>query len=381
MSTFKVPLTTIKEVLSHPNADRLSIAKIYDWHVVIQKDKYKVGDAVIYVPVDSILSQELEAKIFPPDSKIKLNKRRIRSIKIRGYVSQGMIINPNEVAGLFEVDWRKLLTYEDDVSQELGITKYEPEVKDIPKQMQAKAKKKGNSFFKKYSDIENFKYYDRIFQDDEQVYISEKLHGTSFRAGWFPMEVNTLWKKFLKLINKLPAWEFCYGSRNAQIQDQLLGHPGFKSEAQGVNFGDVYTKMVNQYNLKDIIPEGYAVYGEIVGEGIQKNYTYGCKNGEHKLYIYDIMFEGKWLDYPAFKRNLDRIGLTPVPKLYLGPYKRETLDKLRDGDSTIADQKIREGVVVKPVVETVAGCGRKILKYISEAYYMKQAETDGSEFH
>lgn len=45
--------------------------------------------------------------------------------------------------------------------------------------------------------------------------------------------------------------------------------------------------------LKDFIPKGYTLYGEIVGytetgTSIQKGYDYGCSHGEHKLYIYRI---------------------------------------------------------------------------------------------
>jgi tRNA-binding EMAP/Myf-like protein len=97
MSTHKVEVVQIDEVLKHPNADRLELAKIMGWQVVIGKGNFKVGDLAAYIPVDSILSESLEARLFPPDSKIKLNKHRVRSIKIRGQMSQGMIIPLKDV--------------------------------------------------------------------------------------------------------------------------------------------------------------------------------------------------------------------------------------------------------------------------------------------
>lgn len=384
MSTFKVEVVEIKEVLPHGNADRLEIAKVYDWSIIVQKGRYKSGNKAIYCPVDSILPYELENKIFPPESKIKLTKSRIRSIKIRGIVSQGMLIDLSEIDfGEYEV------AVGEDVTTLIGITKYEPPVNDIPNHMKAQQKRAKNSNFKKYTDIENFKYYDRVLQDNEEIYISEKLHGTSFRAGWFLNEPNTLWKKFINLFGLLPKWEFCWGSRNVQIQNKII-HNGYYDV-------DVYTKIVRQYDLKNRIPKGYAVYGEVVGDGIQKGYTYGCGPLEHRLYVYDISYYGQWLNYNTvqipvltddeaefppqitFLQALDLMKLQGVPCLYVGPFERSIAELHRVGDSLIGGQKVREGVVIKPVIERSAtSMGRVVLKFINDDYYLL---ADGTDFH
>lgn len=370
MSTFKVTVTHIEEIMEHSNADRLAIAKIYGWNVVTQKDRYRPGHKVIYVPVDSLLPEDLEKKLFPEGSKIKLHNSRIRSIKIRGAMSQGMIIDAAEL-GLQDEP------LETDVAERLGITKYEPPVASLPAGMHVKtSKKKVNPNFSKYSDIENLKYYDRVLQDGEIVNLSEKMHGSSVRAGYHWNKPNTLWKKLLRLLGLLPKWEFCWGSRNVQIQGKLF-HQGYYDE-------DVYSKMVKQYNLKERIPKGLAVYGEIVGDGIQKNYTYGCKPGEHKLYVYDIkdvsdpeVRNHRWLNHDEFLAKANELGLETVPQLYTGPWSMQVALQHRDGDSMIGGQKVREGVVVKPVVErSSTSMGRVILKFISDAYYLDASNTD-----
>src|SRR5271166_1293205 len=61
-STYKVPLTTIVNITPHTGADRLEMAWVYGFQVVVKKGQYKVGDKVVYVPVDSILPQWLEDK-------------------------------------------------------------------------------------------------------------------------------------------------------------------------------------------------------------------------------------------------------------------------------------------------------------------------------
>ena len=63
--TYKVPLTEILEVNDHPNADRLDVVTVYGFQVVAKKGQYQPGDKVIYIPIDSILSPELE---YPPAS-------------------------------------------------------------------------------------------------------------------------------------------------------------------------------------------------------------------------------------------------------------------------------------------------------------------------
>lgn len=386
MSSFAVTVTKIKAIEEHTNATALEIAKVYDWSVVVRKGEHKVGDLVVYVPVDSILPKDIEEAIFPPDSKIKLRNSRIRSIKLRGAISQGMIIDPNDV----NIPHAQFVE-ECDVSEYLGITKYEPPVNEIPFYMRVASKKKGNPEFKKYTDIENFKYYDRLFQDYEPVYVSEKLHGTSFRAGWFPMKADTIWKRIKDYFGFLPKWEFCWGSRTVQIQVKGT-HAGFHDEEQGVNFDDVYTKMVTQYDLRNKIPIGYAIYGEIVGDGIQKGYTYDCGPGEHKLYLYDVMnittgyyldyykdgYEGQEITEDMFPVMCYAMGLERVPELYVGPFNPIIINKLRTGPSTFKSQSVTEGIVIKPMVEKVCSIGRKVLKYINDDYYLQK---DGSDFH
>lgn len=398
MSSFAVPITEIREILPHDNATALELAKIYDWQVVVQKGRYKAGDKVIYVPVDSILPSDLENKIFPPESKIKLRNSRVRSIKLRGKISQGMVLDIEDVQEQI-FPFQKSWDYENDldVAGFLGITKYEPKETEIPGFMRVQPKKKkGNPEFKKYTDIENFKYYDRMFQDGEEVYVSEKLHGTSFRCGWFPMVADTLWKKVKKYFGYLPEWEFCWGSRTVQIQVKG-SHGGFTSLDQGVCFDDVYTKIVKQYDLKNRLSKGFAIYGEIVGDGIQKGYTYGCKQGEHKLFVYDLMISDQWQDYDMLIDTIsgfnDKLGgysdrdpedetklIKIVPMLYVGPFSKDIVDKLRDGDSVIGGQKVREGIVIKSAKETTCSIGRKVLKYVSDAYYLKNQE-EGTDFH
>lgn len=369
MSSLKVEIVEIKTVEPHFNADRLEIATIAGWTCVVGKGTHKPGNHVIYIPIDSILSPELECHLFPPDSKIKLSKSRVRTIKIRGAISQGMIVDlSKELVTKFPKLLGKKLG--DDVAGIIGVVKYEPPFKELPNLMRATSKRKSNPNFKAYTDIENFKHYDFVFEEGETVYVTEKLHGTSARYGILETEVNNPLKRILQFFRLLPKHEFCFGSRRVQLQEKPKNYKGFYEE-------NVYAIIAVQENLRNKLQPGEAVYGEIVGSGIQKGYTYGCKQGEYKFFAYDVIQDGKYLDSNAFVAFCEARNIPRVPPLYFGPFLLGNMNILRTGDSTIADQKVREGIVIKPHKERFDNrCGRAVLKYINDDYYLDDSNTE-----
>jgi RNA ligase (TIGR02306 family) len=385
MSTLFVPLTKIQAIRNHDGAERLEIATVSNYDVIIGKGNFEVGDAVIYVPVGSVLSEELEAILFPEGSKVTLNNRRIRAAKIRGIISQGLLIDPadDKIHAILQKQFIGQYFNSGgyigkDVANLLGITKYQEPVKSLPGIMQTNPN--ANPYkvkeFKEYTDIEHGKYYDRVLQDGEMVVITQKLHGTSARYGWFPRPAISLLDKSRKFLGLLPEWQFCWGSRRSQIQSKPgQSHPGFKSEAQGVEFGDVYTKIAAQEKLRDKIPKGYSVYGEIVGWGIQKGYLYNCGLNKHDFYVYDIMRDGKWLNANEVSFYCKLFNLKQVPELYSGPYSKEKVDEKLT--INVISKEIAEGVVVTPAIERSSpSMGRVKLKFINPEYLVLKNNTE-----
>lgn len=377
MPTFKVPFTKVLDILPHPNADKLSVAKIYDFNVIIRKDQYKIGDEVIFIPPDSIIPEWLENKLFDKDSKIKLDKRRIRQIRIRGFASQGMIINPNEFENVPQFDNVGYPTLEDDVSEALGIIKYEPPQTDFSANI-GKVKKRNkaleNCYFHKFGGIDNIKWYPNLFEEEETVYITEKLHGTNARYGWVPWASDVWYKKLLKFLHLAPSHEFCWGSNNVQIQNRSNYEGFYKGYEE-----DIYTQMIAKYDLKKRLRPGEVIYGEIIGPGIQKNYDYGLK--EHKLVLFDLKWQtetsSEFASPIVFKSFCDERGFERVPELYKGPYNKDLAYSLTFGPSVYEPkQKIREGIVIKPIIETTTGMGRKVLKWLSEDYLNDRTNSD-----
>jgi RNA ligase (TIGR02306 family) len=408
MSTeFAVKVVAITEVIPHPNADRLDLAQIAGWQCVIQKGAYKPGDLAVYIPIDSILPDEVERKLFGPDSKVKLSKSRVKSIKLRGAISQGMLAPCDELGVPSKEGY--------DCTKDLGITKYEPVTPShlgggpgVGKKIQKK-----NPHFKEYGGLDNFKHYPDLFKPGEQVMITEKIHGTNFRFGWVPTATDTPMKRLKKLLGILPEYEFVFGSNKVQLQNRISSKSKWKVkllswipiksirtiayngyyEQNGV--GNVYEEAVKKYGLRELLDHprfrNKVFYGEVYGDSVQKNYNYECGPGERKLIIFDIMVTGKemeetneglqdpngYLDFFYVQELCRSIGLETVPVLYSGPYDAVKAKELTVGNSVLAPkQKVREGVVIKPLLEEKCHIGRKVLKLISDEYYLRDDNTD-----
>jgi RNA ligase (TIGR02306 family) len=380
MSTHAVKVERIVSVEDHPNADRLDLVQVLDWRCVARKGEFKAGDLAVYIPIDSLLPQTFEDFLFPPDSKIKLDKHRIKTIKLRGAISQGLVIPCSDV-DKFHTDFVALpgpqfnnielrARWKEgwDVTESLGITKYEPPAPRFQGANNAGAIKTAvNPNFRKYTSIENAKNYPGVFQPGEPVIVTEKIHGTNFRAGFVPTVANTFWKKVKKFFGRLPEYEFVFGSHNIQLQDRPFDKTFYVT--------NLYAEIVQKYDLKTRLLNGEVIYGEIYGAGVQKDYTYGHADGQRSLVVFDAMFDGQ---YKNAEEHMN-LGLPTVPVLYEGPYDHELILQFTKGASVLCpSQAVREGIVVKPRVEaTHPMIGRKILKFINDDYLLG----DQSEYH
>jgi RNA ligase (TIGR02306 family) len=373
MSTYKVPVAAIKQVLPHPNADKLEIAVIFDWNVVIPKDKYKAGDYVIYCPIDSILPQWLEDKMFG-NSKVKLHKHRVRQIKIRSFSSQGLIIPIHEVLE-HVADYAKAQGLKEfsihpdmDLARVLGITKYEPEIHDnTPKAKIERNKALENPYFRKYNGVTNIKWEPDLFKDEEIV-IQSKLHGSHIRFGKAPFIANTFWKKVKALFGLNPKYENVYGSNNVELTNRFR-HKGFYGD-------DIYGQAIKKADAFRNIEDGTFVHGELIGPGIQKNYTYGLK--EHSIVVFDVRViqeDGtqKWLNPEEAEAWAKKRNFKFVDVLYKGPFNKQIVEDLTVGYDM---GEVREGVVVKSRYNYDRDGNKTALKSISPVYLDDHSNTD-----
>jgi hypothetical protein len=79
-----------------------------------------------------------------------------------------------------------------------------------------------------------------------------------------------------------------------------------------------------------------------------------------------------------FDNLCDQFGIETVPRAFAGGFDLETIRKLSDGPSLVSGaNNIREGVVVKPMVErNDPKIGRVILKYVGDTYLFGDSISD-----
>ena len=364
MSSLIVEVCKVKKIEKHPNADRLSIVNVKGWSCIVGLDNYKVGDLVVFVPPDCIVPNNI---IYKYNLEYLKKNGRTSTVKLRGYISEGLVLD------LPKGKWRA----GDDASKILGIIKYEPPApKFSVKGSQQTSRKKINPSFHKYTDIENVKNYDNVFQVGDEVAITEKIHGSNFRSGLLEINIG----KNIPILDKISMWirknifnhkyEYVVGSHNVQI----TRHSNRKSFYDK----DIWNEMYNKYNIKDILLPDMIIYGEVYGEahgkGIQ-DLTYGIK--EHALIVFDIKIEDKYMGWVLVRDFCKVHGLPHVPELYVGEYYEGILEDFTLGQSILCPDQIREGIVLKMLYEEKhPRIGRKILKSINPEYLIRKDRTE-----
>lgn len=323
MSTLKAEVIQIGRVEKHPNADSLSITKVYDFPVVFRTEDFREGDKAIYIPIDSMVNTDR-----PEFSFLKSDKRnaeRIRAKKLRGVFSMGMLVKCNAVVSPGE-----------DMTEALGITKYEE-----PAPTMAEEQESDPGFIPRYTDIESFRRYPDIIKEGESVVVTEKLHGANGR--WVYHD-----------------GRFWAGSHNT-----------FKKPETG----GMWWNAIEPY--KDVLKTnpGLIFFGEVFGR--VQDLHYGMSNS-YKAAFFDIfdMGRGKYVCFDEFMDICERHDLPVVPVCYMGPWSKDVL-KDAELDSALAPGQMREGFVIKPTMERYDyQVGRVILKYHSERYLTRKGGTE-----
>src|SRR5208283_2537219 len=112
---------TIKALSPIVGADKIEKAEVLGWELVVKKGEFQVGDLCVYCEIDSIFPE------LPPFEFLRSKKFRIKTVKLRGQVSQGIafpLCVVNCVDPSFDVAKARV---GDDLTDLLKITKYDPE--------------------------------------------------------------------------------------------------------------------------------------------------------------------------------------------------------------------------------------------------------------
>lgn len=388
MATFEVKVYKLK-IEEHPDADSLELAVVGDYRSVVRKGAFATGDLGVYIPEGAIVPDWLIEKMGLTGMLAGKNKNRVKAVKLRGVLSQGIVlaldvypfhtyvdkvgydargmrlgVSRPETDGPVEgTSTVKFAPEGTDVAEFLGITKYEP---PIPTQMAGEVFD-AFGYTLKY-DIENYKRYPDVLREGEEVTMTEKLHGSWTCLGYHH-DVGSI------------------------VTSKGLSSTGLAFKLNEANENNLYVRTYR--NLADRIaideidkymympaPVFY-ILGETFGPGVQ-DLAYGLS--EKAFRVFDVYVgetgKGKYLNDEELENFCKTLNLDRVPVLYRGPFSKEKMLELTDGNETVSGTEacIREGVIITPVYErTDPAIGRVKLKSVSEAYLLR-SNKDATEY-
>lgn len=340
LATIQV-ITNIKPIVG---ADNIVMCNVLGWELVIKKDEFKEGDPCIYCEIDSILPERPEFKF------LESRKYRIKTIKLRGQISQGLCLPLSLIEN-------KKYNIGDDVTDILGIKKYDPEAEVENKVIENTVSKpfwykylmqykwfrnfikkttKGKNWpsFIKKTDEDRIQLFSNAYQywKDLNFDITEKLDGQS----------GTFFIKKYKLFNIIPYYDYGVCSRNYR-----LGKPDNSS------YWDIFNKYNLQNKLKKLFKElsckdNLIIQGEIIGPKIQKN---KYKVNKNEFYVFNIIRDTN-IKYntTTIKKLCDLVYLNHVPIIIIEGKIPDTIQEFVEysiGNSLYNNKVSREGIVVR----------------------------------
>ena len=322
------------------NADNIEAVGILGWQIVVKKNEFRVGDICVYCELDSLLPEK-------PEFEFMRNKNfRVKSIKLRGELSQGLCLGIN----IFKEDHLKvlfMLQTEDriglDVSEWLGITHYE---KPIPASMGGLVRGNFPPYISKTDETRIQSAPGVLYElKGIPVFSTIKMDGTS-----------------ATYISKDEDFYVC--SRNNSLK--LEG-----------NENNVYIQMEMKYNIRNKLQgRNIVIQGEICGPGIQKNKLNLKENDLYIFNVYDI-FKREYLGLDDFVNFCDTLGFKRVPIIDIFKFDH-TIPQLLEMAKGVYEgtKNRREGIVIRPIKEMKSERlkGRMSFKVLNNEYLMKDEE-------
>ena len=336
-------LATIQEVESIepiPARDRIVLAHLkgLGWQIIVKKGEFYPGDKCIFVEPDALMPEKPEFEF------LREKKFRIKTMKMAGVLSQGICF-PVDIlpTGVYKVG--------DDVTDVLGIVKYDEYGESEPKEVKepqrkypaflmrwawfrrlvlpSKKKVRGFPAFLKKTDEERIQNCPEILKDKRQFALTEKVDGCSLTAAL--VKTKTWYGK--------PTFEFILCSRTLRLWHDDNNH--YWQASKRYNLPEVLKKMIGDLPW-------IAIQGECVGPKVQGN-PYRLK--EVDLMIFNIVTpEGR--ENPLNTQTICMAnGLKPVPFLSVDVLP-DTVNEMLDiatGESVVTPGVMREGLVLRSI--------------------------------
>lgn len=334
-------IQTIEQLHPIDGADKIERASILGWECVVKKGEFQAGDRCVYFEIDSILPDGPSWSEFLRDRRF-----RVKTIKLRGQISQGIAL---PLSILPEGDY----SLEQDVSDLLGVIKWEPPVNGSGGPNQGRSAGNFPSHIISKTDETRLQSVKGVLEElrGNPFYIAQKYDGTS-----------------CTILNDQEEGFMVCSRNNIRAEDPD-------------NVSDLW-KMAYKYNLKEKLPVGFAIQGEVCGPKWQQN---RLRLPDLDLFVFQVynIREMEYLDYQDFITFCQEHGLQHVK-----------IDKVVDGEELknfdfslenflnlakgyYEGTKVhREGIVVRPLTEMRSSRlkGRLSFKVINNDFLLKEEE-------
>lgn len=353
----------ILELLPIEGADLIELAVVDGWQVVVKKGDYAAGDLAVYLEIDSFLPVRPEYEFLRsssfkrmpgpgPDGLIE--GFRLKTIKLRGQVSQGLLLPLGQTLLADDGPSGGLLTYVHpilgtqmtneviegaDVTWRLGVLKYEAAV---GRALAGTSRGTFPGFIPK-TDEERIQNLGKLFhhRPEGPLYVTEKLDGSSMTC-------------YLK--NEL----FGVCSRNMDL-----------AETEGNTFWKVARELEIEKGLRAYCAQNkveIAIQGELIGSGIQGN-KYGLAGHTFCMFSAVDVMTRRYLGLDVLEKIARALSINMAPVLdhdFCMPDDVATMLAYAEGKSKLNAMTEREGVVVRSYDNSLS------FKAISNRFLLKE---------
>lgn len=312
----------IDEIRPIEGADAIEAAVVGGWVVVIKKGEFKAGDLAVYLEIDSWVPHVVApflSKGQEPREYNGVKGERLRTVKLRGQVSQGLLLPLSILPRSLGFEFATDKTVGEDVSLWLGIQKWEA---PIPASLSGDVEGVFPTVVPKTDQerIQNLTEELKTWQGNSAFTweVTEKLDGSSMTV-------------------------FVHGDREGVCS---------RNWALKETAGNTLWAVARREQLIEKVRQtgrNLALQGELIGEGIQGN-AYNVKGQDFRLFdIYDID-RGEYLGPLERRVFAETHGIKHVPVIATEMVIEEWVTGLltmADGVSVLNPKTNREGLVFK----------------------------------
>lgn len=379
-------VTKLQNCHKDPNSDHLYLAECYGEGVIVGEDSHD-DDLVLYLPEDG----QIERWFGDQYNLFRKNRDgtaqggyledngHVRAIKLRGNQSSGIVINVDKVYNFFgDQHWN-----EGDkvnlINDKEFCRKYIPNKRGAPgakRKTSYKGRKAEGVVYPEFSmhaDTEQLAYNLDKFKPGDQLNMTLKMHGTSQRSMNTYAQLSRGF--FRRLFHMKPKIEQRYvlGTRRCVVTENSQGY-----------YGNDQFRMQHHEALKPYLEPGMEIFYEVVGYygpneadtimpigdnkklndkafvkqfGSRSIFSYGCKPGESKMFIYRITSENGAKEWSPQEITdwCVKHGFNHVP--LVADFEFTTVEDLQDRINTyfedlvdpIGKTHVKEGVVIRIV--------------------------------